>query len=248
MSKWEFNMPLFSRLAEVLDITGTEIARRCGLRQQVFSRYTTNESVVNIQVLIKLCNAIRMPIYYFVSENHNYIIPNRETATIPFDDWQPVSWDYDAVERTFGDGDGRINWKDVAVAMKTSSQKPHERFALRRRFKVTDFFTACNAFSLSPFLFLIDPNRPNPKGSKRRTTASTHSLKKPAAPSYPDLSRRMDSLENNLTDLQQKYTDLQQKYEDLQKAHEELIRLIQNANIGINFPVDMAAESDHEKE
>ena len=45
MNKWSFNMQLFSQLSNVLDITGTEIARRCGLRQNVLSRYITNVSV-----------------------------------------------------------------------------------------------------------------------------------------------------------------------------------------------------------
>lgn len=75
MDKWSFNIQLFSRLPHVLDINGTEIARRCGLRQQVLNRYITNESVVTIQVLIKLCNSIHMPIYFFVVENDKFVIP-----------------------------------------------------------------------------------------------------------------------------------------------------------------------------
>ena len=74
MDRWKFNTTLFSSLSDVLDITGTEIARRCGLRQQVLSRYTTNEIVVSVQILIKLCNSLRMPVYYFVAENNNFVI------------------------------------------------------------------------------------------------------------------------------------------------------------------------------
>ncbi len=198
-------MPLFKRLSDVLDITGTEIARRCGLRQQVLSRYTTNESVVSIQVLLHLCNSIRMPMYYFVAENNNFVIPNRESATIPLDDWQPVSWNENAVEDTFGDTEGHIKWKDVAIAMHASSQKPHERFCLRTRFKVTDFFTACNAFNLSPFLFINDPNRPSGKAHKRV----------PTPPTYNALELRVGKLEKEIAELKLQLSTLQRDYEQL---------------------------------
>lgn len=230
MNKWSFNMPLLERLSDVLDINGTEIARRCGLHQQVLIRYTTNETVINVQVLIKLCNAIRMPIYYFVAENNNFILPNRERATIPLDDWKPVSWNYDAVERTFGDGNGRIQWKDVAVAMHASSQKPHERFSLRRRFKVTDFFTACNAFNLSPFMFLNDPNRPVGK-TKRRA----------AIPSYAELQRRVDTLEHDIADLKQRLATLLHSHEELTKRVNVNIQNVQSSHIGIDH-IGIAAD------
>lgn len=239
MEKWSFNMPLFSRLSEVLDITGTEIARRCGLRQQVLSRYTTNESVVNIKTLLNLCNSLRMPIYFFVAENHNYVIPNRESATIPLDDWQPVSWNYDNVNRIFGDGPGKINWKDVAVAMGSSSQKPHERFSLRRRFKVDDFFVACNAFNLSPFLFLNDPNRPDGKSAKQ------HKAKAPT-PSFAELAQRIASLEQSVSDVNGKLSVLQQNYNSLQQKYDTLLRAY-NKLVSMNGGMDLAAEPENSK-
>ena len=242
MEKWSFNMPLFSRLSEVLDITGTEIARRCGLRQQVLSRYTTNENVVSIQVLLNICNALRMPMHLFVSENHNFIIPNRESATIPLDQWHPVSWNYEAVEQVFGDGSGRINWKDVAVVMNVSSQKPHERFSLRRRFKITDFFTACNAFNLSPFLFINDPNREEP--TKARPTPKPRKQKTSPPPSYAELQERVGQLESEVTDLQQKFEKLLHNQEIFLKRMQVNIQDVHNSNIGINDRMDMAAEPE----
>ena len=236
MDKWSFNLPLFSRLPDVLDITGTEIARRCGLRQQVLSRYTTNEFVVSIQVLLNLCNSLRMSLYLFVAEDNNFIIPNRESATIPLDQWKPVSWNYEAVENTFGDGNGRINWKDVAVVMKSSSQKPHERFALKRRFKVTDFFTTCNAFSLSPFLFLNDPNRGGATKTEQRT-----------APSYAELAHRVDLLEHDIAELKAKFSELLRNQETFLRRMPVNIQDVHNSHIGINDRVDMAAEPEAEK-
>lgn len=230
MDKWSFNMPLFKRLSDVLDITGTEIARRCGLHQQVLSRYTTNETVVTVQVLIKLCNAIRMPIYYFVAENNNFVLPNRESATIPLDEWRPVSWNHDAAERIFGDGTGRIQWKAVAVAMHASSQKPHERFSLRRRFKITDFFATCNAFNLSPFLFLNDPNLPTGKAKKRA-----------AQPSHADLQHRVSVLEQDVAELKQKLETLLHAHEKLVKQVQVNIQNVQNSHIGIDH-IGMVAE------
>lgn len=156
MEKWSFNDLLFCRLSEVLDISGSEIAKRCGFAQQVFSRYTTHDVVVSVQILIKICNSLRMPSRYFISENGNHIIPERETATISSAYWQPITWDCKAVEETFGDG--RIYWKDVADVMGVTSQKPHDRFLLRTRFPVDDFLITCSRLNVSPFKFLVDKN------------------------------------------------------------------------------------------
>lgn len=212
MEKWSFNYQLFSRLSDVLDITGTEIARRCGLRQQVLSRYTTNEIVVSVQVLIKLCNSIRMPFHYFIAEDGNCIIPNRESATIPFEYWQPIEWDTQAVEHTFGDGEGRIYWKDVATVMGVSEQKPHERFTLRRRFRITDFLATCSHYDISPYKFLIDRNR---DFDKRQKTKPQYRGDDSLIAKIAELSRKM----SDLTDTVNRLSD---KYDALLKAHEQL--------------------------
>ena len=243
MGKWSFNTLLFGRLPKVLDITGTEIARRCGLRQQVLSRYTTNENVVSVQVLIKLCNALRMPARFFVVDNKNFVIPNREMATIPIDSWHPITWDSQAVERTFGDGEGRIFWKDVAVAMGVSSQKPHERFSLRRRFRIDDFINICNHYTLSPFLFLIDPNSPdNSRKNRFLTMPSGKEATPPFSPtSVAALQQRITALERSVAELTDKFAALQQQHTDLLARHDRLehsvyvsINNVTNSHIGLN--------------
>lgn len=206
MEKWSFNSLLFSRLSDVLDISGTEIARRCGIKQQVFSRYTTNETVVSVQTLMKICNALRMPIHFFVSENDSHVIPNRESATIASDCWQPVGWDRQAVEDTFGDGEGRIYWRDVAKAMGVSEQKPHDRFLLVTRFPVTDFLTTCSRLGMSPFRFLIDANRRT--ANDRRQTA-------PPSPN--------ESFRTEIADLHRKITDLSATVDDLTSKFSALL-------------------------
>ena len=148
MTKWSFNMLLLSRLSDVLDISGAEIARRCGLTQQVLNRYMNGDIVLSVQVLMKICNAMRMPAYHFVSEDGSSVLPIREEATLPLDCWHPIEWDIQAVELTFGDGEGRIFWKDVAKVMDISSQKPHEPLW---------------------HLPLPVPHRPQPQGSEATT-------------------------------------------------------------------------------
>lgn len=255
MSKWSFNALLLGKLSNVLDISVTEIARRCKISQPVLYNYVLGNVEITVQALIKICNELRIPSQYFISEDNHYIIPTRETISIEGDKWKPIKWDSNAVEKTFGDGDGRINWKDVADAMGVTSQKPHDRFLLKTRFPISGFLTTCSRYKLSPFNFLIDPNKPNGKGSKQHIPKSKIDSKKQNNHSYSSLSRRMDSLETVLDDLQQKYIDLQNKYADLQKAHEALVRRIQvniqnvhNSNIGINEHVDMAAEASPGKE
>lgn len=158
MSTWTFNRKLFTQLSDVLDLSFAKIAERCGLRQPVLSRYVTGEIELSLQVLIQLCNGLRMPIYYFVSENGNDFFPTRETATLSAEYWKPIRWDAAVIDSVFGDGVGRIYWKDVSKMMGVSSQKAHPRFLLQTRFPITDFLSVCSKYDISPYTFLIDSN------------------------------------------------------------------------------------------
>lgn len=221
MERWSFNSLLFSRLTSVLDISITEIAKRCGIAQQVLNRYMKCENELPVKVLLQICNSLRMPAHFFVSEWNNFEIPNREIATIAADQWQPVEWSGQAVELTFGDGEGRIYWKDVAVVMGITAQKPHDRFLLRKRFPVADFLTVCNHFGLSPFDFLVDQNR---EGTKRRgRKAVTPGAASPTLlADINALRQRVTELTDGYRDITQKYDDLQSKYGDLLEAHKQL--------------------------
>ena len=187
-----------------------------------------------------------MPICYFVSENGNHVIPNRESANLPLALWQPITWNHQVVELTFGDGEGKIYWKDVAAVMGVSSQKPHERFLLRKRFPIEGFFTICTHYQISPFKFLVDPNREAsiqgsisqgaaaPRPSMCRSTTNTSHA------DFVALTRKLDNL--NATVL-----DLTKKFESLLAAHEALISRVQmniqnvnSSNLGFNDCTDIA--------
>lgn len=228
MSKWSFNKHFLEKLSDVLDISVNEISRRSNVNQPVLYHIIKGDTEMSVQVLLKVCNGLRIPSRYFICEDNNYIIPTRETATIEADHWTDISWSADAVEGTFGDAEGQINWKYVANVMGVTSQKPHVRFLLRTRFPIGGFLETCNYYNLSPFIFLNDPNRPNEIISKRLPTKNRKPLS--PTPSYSELSRRMESLESTIADLQQKFIDLQQKYSDLYNDH-----------------IGMAAESTPEK-
>lgn len=231
MSKWTFNYQLFSRLSDVLDISTTEISKRCGVKQQVLNRYMRNETVLPVQILIKMCNALRMPSYFFVSEDNNYDMPNREIITISLDKWQPVDWNFQEVENTFGDGGNRIFWKDVAKVMGVTPQKPHARFLLEKRFCIDDFLNVCSYFNISPFNFLIDPNNEKDKKRKKPTTI---------AGLYNGADIRAE-----VTALHQKFDSLSDKYDNLLEAHKALLRRF-NEHIEERY-IGLAAESDAEQ-
>ena len=214
MDKWSFNCLLLNRLPDVLDISGAEIARRCGIKQQVFNRYTNNEVVLSVRLLIKICNSLRMPAHLFVSENNNHVIPEHESATVPLDCWQPIEWDMAAVERIFGDGGGRIYWKDVAAAMGVTEQKPHARFRLEKRFPVDAFLATCSRLDVSPFKFLIDRNL-NVVG--RRTA--------PHVSGDADLRRQITAVNDAVKDLSAKYEALLERHNRLLERHNELERM-----------------------
>lgn len=242
MNKWTFNYQLFSRLSDVLDISSTEISKRCGVKQQVLNRYMRNETVLPVQILIKMCNALRMPSYFFVSEDNNYDMPNREIATISLDNWQPIDWNYQEVENTFGDGGNRIFWKDVAKVMDVTPQKPHARFLLEKRFCIDDFLNVCSHFDISPFNFLIDPNRK--QDNKSRKTAAMSGTRDGAnmlgeirilRQQIADLASTVDGVAND-------YKEISDKYDDLMEAHKALLRRF-NEHIEERY-IGMAAEPE----
>lgn len=202
-----------------------------------------------VQALMQICNALRMPTRYFLSVNNRHVIPTRETATIEADRWKPITWSLDAVELTFGDGEEKIYWKDVASIMGLTPQKPHERFLLRTRFPINSFLLTCSHFNLSPFLFLKDENQPADIGNAKRQTATSSPtpVKPRTAPSYAELSHRVDMLERDLADLKQKFTALLQDQQAFLRRMPVNIQDVHNSHIGINDRVDMAAESEAEK-
>ena len=237
MEKWSFNNQLFRRLPDVLDISGAEIARRCSLKQQVLNRYQNGGIVLSVQVLIKICNSLRMPAYYFVAEDGACAMPNRESATVPADDWQTVTWNWQAAELTFGDGEGKVYWKDVAEVMGVSSQKPHEWFLLKKRFPIDCFFKACNAYNLSPFRFLTDPNR---KKAPRADMTEREELN--------DLRRRFVELSATVDDLKRKYGELLKSHEQLVHRVQVNINTISGGNISnIGITADPLAPPDSDK-
>lgn len=245
MDRWTFNSVLFSRLADVLDISITEMAKRVDIGQQTLNRYINGANELPVEVMMKMCNALRMPVYYFVSENNNYEIPNREIATISADQWKPIDWDCKAVEHTFGDGEGRIYWKDVAIVMGVTPQKPHDRFLLRTRFTMKDFLAVCSHFDLDPFKFLIDPNRDSPKKKGRNSAdnAANNMLLRDIASMREEISnitRTSNDLAKKFQDIAKKYDDIKTKYDGLLVEHEALLKRF-NSHLDENY-IGIAAD------
>ena len=253
MVKYCFNKLLLSKLSDVLDLSATQIARRCDINQPVLYHYIKGDVELSVQGLIQICNALRIPSRLFIAEDERYIIPNRETATIEADEWEPITWNEEAVELTFGDGEGKIYWKDVANVMGVSSQRPHDRFLLRTRFPINSFLHICSHYKLSPYLFIDDPNQPR-RGAKEKKpkTSNTSNSKQPKphhaksidTPTYSELSRRVSSLEKNFAALNEKYDRLLHEHEELIKRAHVNIQNVQYSNIGINDRTDMAAEEN----
>lgn len=167
-----------------------------------------------------MCNSLRMPIYYFITENNNHVSPNRESATISEDYWEPIQWDKQAAELMFGDGEGRIYWKDVAKAMEVSSQKPHERFLLKKRFPVDAFLMTCSRLGLSPFKFLIDNNKEQHHNQGRQ---------KDITKDIRHLSQKIDRLTDTVDELASKYKALLERHNQLEN--------IVNGYLGYGHPL-----------
>ena len=252
MVKYSFNQLLLSKLPVVMDISISEIARRCNIRQSVIYNYIKGSIELPLQTLIQICNTLRIPSRFFIAEDEHYIIPNRETATIESNEWEPITWNKEAVELTFGDGDGKIYWKDVADVMGVSSQRPHDRFLLRTRFPINSFLYICSHYKLSPYLFIDDPNQPRRGAKEKRPMSNPSNSKQPKpnhaksidTPTYSELSRRVSLLEKNFAALNEKYDRLLHEHEELVKRVHVNIQNVQYSNIGINDRTDMAAEEN----
>lgn len=243
MKKFKFNSDLISCLPNVLDITLTEIARRCKLNQPTLRMYIIGERALPVQVLLTLCNTLRMPSRYFIyPDDEPGIIPTRETATIEAHRWQSVSWDERATDTLFGDAPEHIFWKDVAAAMGISDQRPRERFALRTRFPVADFLQVCNAFGISPFTFIIDRNLQqaptDPTGSGRETTEHKRQHTRHNDSSVAELRRQVA----DLTDM---VANLTEKYNTLLAAHNNLARRV-SFNIETMNDFHLSVASEHQ--
>ena len=223
MTKWTFNFNLFTRLSDVLGISESEIARRCDMKQATLNRYTSGQISLPVSILIEICNHLRMPTYFFITENDFQFIPTREEAIIPKDCWQPVTWNKQIVEVLFGDGPGRIYWRDVARAMGTSAGKPHSRFLMQTRFPVVDFLLACTNLHLSPYKFLIDLNRKNLKNKRTQLPEDPQS-------DIEQLRIEIASLRADLAQSRHDIEALGEKYTALLQAHKDLARMV-NINI-----------------
>ena len=252
MVKYSFNQLLLSKLPVIMDISISEIARRCNISQPVIYNYIKGGIELPLQTLIQICNALRIPSRLFISENNRHVIPTRETATLESDRWKPISWNTEAVELTFGDGENKIFWKDVAEVMGVTPQKPHDRFLLRTRFPISAFLFTCTYYKISPYLFLNDDNEVQEKPKSKPKTSNTsnsksarpHYSKSTDTPTYSELSRRVDSLERDFAALNEKYNHLLHEHEELVKRVHVNIQNVQYSNIGINDRIGMAAEEN----
>lgn len=241
MERWCFNIELFDCLPDMFDTTVAKLAKRSGICQQTLNRYMLHEIRVSVQTIMSLCNALRMPVRYFVCKNE-MVIPERENASIPADIFREIVWDLEAVERTFGDGPDKIFWKDAAAAMNVTSQKSHKRFRLETRFPMDDFLLACTNLQISPFKFLVDTNGTGAKVQKsvaRRTTASTRENEA--------VLKEVAAIRQEMETVKAKIDILAKRFDDLLAAHNTFAHRIGIAFNGVSDSnINIAAESDAE--
>lgn len=226
-----FNNSLLTCLPDLLGVSVNKLAADSGLQPMTLGRFINRGDIISVQLLLKLCNAIRVPISYFFSEGDTRIIPEREHATIPASIFQPAAWDLSTVERTFGDQHGQIFWKDIAATMHVSDQKGHERFALRVRLPVTDFIAVCNAYHLHPSHFFINFEQPSVPGSALGRNATSPPKRQPSRSPIPStLLADIDALRHDLSSALEEIALLRKEIHTLRAAHDTLER-----RVGVNI-------------
>lgn len=261
MKKWSYNAQMMYRLSDIMEISVTAIAHRSNINQSVLFHAAKGDTELTVQYLIMICNALRIPSRYFISEGNDHIIPNRETATIEADHWKTITWDTEEVKTVFGEHKGQINWKDVADVMGLTSQKPHERFVLKTRFPITSFLDTCTYYNISPYRFLKDDNSLDDAMKHKRSATMKKSVAKatakkpkaPTPPTYAALSRKVEKLEHSVADLQQRLADMQGKYADTLNRYNDMqqkytvLLTAYNKLVSMNGEMDLAAENGPKK-
>jgi seryl-tRNA synthetase len=250
MKTWTFNIDLFLRMDKVLDITFAEIARRTGVLQPALSRYTLQEFVIPIDTLIRLCNGLRMPFRYFVAEDGVSVIPEREHATVPRDEWNKIQWHGKQAGDVFYAN--HISWTKVADTMGlTKGDSAKKRFLNSKRFQIDDFLLACTKLQVSPWEFVTDTNiaaaklggaKQKPVRKVQQEPAEVKRLKDTVA----ELNARLDKLEKENDDMKKKMTSLLWRMEEMQQKTHRI------TNYGPvqenNFHIHKAAEPGEEQE
>lgn len=223
MTKYSVNRNLISSLCAIMDLTGAEIAKRSGVWAATLGRYISGQQEIPLDFLVTICNKMRIPAYFFVKVNNMAIIPTREQMTLPRDVFQPVSWDSEAVERTFGETKGQISWKDVGVVMGIDYRKPQGWFRWQTRFTLEKFLTVCTRLQLDPFTFLVDPNRP--KDLKARRTRKAQALPKFRETYEPtESSEALAAISTTIGDMQRQIENMQEELRILRADNLALTR------------------------
>lgn len=241
MPKYCVNTLLVKKLSSILELSGTDIANRCGIWPATLNRYLSGRQQLPIDVLIQLCNKMRIPIYYFISINGTSIIPTREQLTITADKFKQIRWDHEVVESTFGEHSDQIHWADVAASIGIGRKVPHEMFRLKRRFTLTRLMDICNALQLDPFQFLVDPNRMDGKKSFVHTPAPPE----PVVIQHEDT----DGAKEELYNLRGKVSALESEVSALRAKLEKVLAalpILRHPDIIYDLPepeIPMAAES-----
>lgn len=249
MKTWTFNLDLFLSLDKVLDISYSEIARRAGMQQPALNRYVQQEYVISVGTLIKICNALRMPFRHFVAEDGVSIIPERERATVPLDEWHKIQWHGKQAESIFYSQ--HLSWAKVAEAMGLrKGQSAKSRFMDGTRFPIDGFLLVCTKLKVSPWEFVVDGNLTAAKqvGTKQQTERKAQlepsevtRLKRTVA----ELNARLEKLESKHTLALQKMEVLLQRMEEMQKNHRSINYGPVQEN---NFHIHKAAEPGEEQE
>jgi len=236
MPKYSANALLISRLVDILELSGTAIANRCGIWPATLNRYISGSQHIPIDILLQVCNKIRIPVWYFVNIDNTSLIPTREQMTLPSGIFKEVWWDFDEVERSFGDHTGQIRWTEVAEAMGVNPNKPHAWFQLKVRFTLQRFLEVCTAIQFDPFRLLIDPNRP-----------AARAIRNPGPPQPVVTSDR----EGDIISLQAQISGLQKEVIDLRVSLNKILAALPtllHPAIVYDLPAEIPMAADGEKD
>lgn len=180
--RYGLNVTLLKNLNLRLDMTFEEISHLSGIPVDTFTKIRRAPSRISVQKLIAIANGVHVPISKFITIDGKDTEGEKEDYIIS-EGYKDSFYDRDLVE-DFIDSNYFLSYPDAMSAI-GSRQKDSKPSAIKAIMLAKNYLPAnrviafCNYVKQSPFLFIVDPNRPKAPARHRAVsdmTALGHAL------------------------------------------------------------------------
>ena len=205
--RYSLNLHLIRNLDNVLGLKIYELRERSNLNRATWDRLRANEKELTMEELLMLSNSLRIPVHHFISMDETCIMLDKSQYVLPRATYKTCWYDFEAVQKVFGNGRGRLTWARAGKVMNVIAQTMSNRFNPRDG-KLTSltaafFLESCNRLGINADMLLHDPNEAIPDIVERDASfAESHvALMENTGPTA-QLEKRMERIERRIEDLE----------------------------------------------